>query len=913
MDYRATLHLPKTDFPMRANLPEREPHWLAYWKDLDLYGRRRALRRDRPTFVLHDGPPYANGDIHTGTALNKIVKDMINRYWGLKGYDIPYVPGWDTHGLPIELRALKQLGVSQHQIDPLTLRRECGKVASHFIPLMTAEFQRLGVLADWDHPYVTMDPAYEARELRMFADMVGKGLIYRGMMPVYWCPHCETALADAEIEYHSQVADALWVGFELAPRPGLPHPVRAVIWTTTPWTIPANVAIAIHPDLSYLVIATEAGNLLLTESRVEPTLQALGLTEEARWGPFTGKSLEGWQARHPYLERPSPLILGKFVTDESGTGLVHAAPGHGMDDYLAAAAYGLPMPQPLNAQGVFEQGTPVAAGLFYREANSVIVQALSQRGALLGSERLSHQNTFCWRCKNPVIYRATEQWFLSIQKIRPALLDAAETVTWDPAWGRERMRGMVGDRRDWCLSRQRAYGVPIPAFYCEDCQQALLTPELIDRVAERIEVLGSDVWWEEPAEAFLPAEYHCPRCGGARFRQERDVFDVWMDSGASQTVLEKRGELKWPADLILEGGDQYRGWFMALLTEAVAVRGKAPYRRVLSHGWVLDKAGQEMHKSLGNTVDPLELVSRYGADILRLWVAAGDFRSDVRISENLMRQMAETYRKIRNTIRFLLGNLADYEPEGDGAAVVVADPLNRWAVWTVDQWLQAADQAYHNYQFHTVVHGVTRLVTLDLSNVYLDVIKDRLYTLTADDPLRRETQRVLYHILRVLTISLAPILAFTSEEIYQEMRQPTGRLDSVHLETWPRAIDLAYKDAEALRMTRLLRQRETILKALETLREAKTIGNSLEAEVVLSLPATEWMLGEDGDEGLLTEMTMTAGVTLKEGDVLSAEAQRTTYRRCERCWRYTADVGQLAPKELCGRCVEVLTVEEPSR
>ncbi len=913
MDYRATLHLPKTEFPMRANLPEREPQWLAQWKALDLYGQLRSLRRGQEKFVLHDGPPYANGDIHTGTALNKIVKDLINRYWGFQGYDVPYIPGWDTHGLPIELRALKQLGVSQHQIDPLTLRRECAKVARHFIPLMTTEFQRLGVLADWDHPYVTMDPAYEAGELRMFAEMVAKGLIYRGLMPVYWCPHCETALADAEIEYHPQIADALWVAFELAPRDGMPDAVRAVIWTTTPWTLPANVAIALHPDLAYLVVGTEAGNLLVAETRAEATLQTLGLTARERWGPFSGRSLEGWQARHPYLDRPSPLILGQFVTDESGTGLVHTAPGHGMDDYLAASAYGLPMLQPLNGQGVFEEGTPVTGGLFYRDANSVIVETLRQRGALLGAERPSHQNTFCWRCKNPVIYRATEQWFMSIQKIRSALLDAAETVQWDPAWGLERMRGMVRDRRDWCLSRQRAYGVPIPAFYCEDCHQVLLTPELIRRVAERIEELGSDVWWEEPAAAFLPAGYCCPGCGGTRFRKEKDVFDVWMDSGASQTVLEKRGELKWPADLILEGGDQYRGWFMALLTEAVAVHGKAPYRGVLSHGWVLDKAGQEMHKSLGNTVDPLELVDRYGADIVRLWVAAGEFRSDVRISEDLMRQMAETYRKIRNTMRFLLGNLADYEPAEDVAAPPIADPLNRWAIWTVDQWLTGADQAYRQYQFHTVVHGVIRLVTLDLSNVYLDVVKDRLYTLAGDDPLRRETQGVLYHILRVLTISLAPILVFTSEEIYQVMRQRAGGLDSVHLETWPRRANLTYSDAEAFRMTRLLRQREAILKALETLRESKEIGNSLEAEVVLTVPSAEWTLCEEGDTDLLTEMTMTAGVTLEEGDVLIAKAQRTTYQRCERCWRHTADVGQSEPRGLCRRCVEVLAVEEPSR
>jgi len=724
MDYRATLNLPKTSFPMRANLPEREPEWLDRWQGMDLYALARKTHKGREKFILHDGPPYANGDIHTGTALNKLVKDMINRYFALQGYDTPYVPGWDTHGLPIELRALKQLGVSQHQIDPVALRAECSKVARHFIPLMTQEFERLGILADWRHPYATMDPSYEADELRVFAAMVEQDLIYRARMPVYWCPECETALAEAEVEYHAGEADAVFVGFDLKPRSGIPSGARALIWTTTPWTLPANVAVAVHPNLPYLVVDTEQGPLLLAEARMGVVLGELGLTAQGVSGPFLGKDLEGWQAQHPYLEREVPLILGDHVTDDSGTGLVHTAPGHGLEDYLAGTRYGLPIIQPLNQRAVFTAQTPEVEGLFYRDANARILELLTAQGSLLKVDRISHQNTFCWRCKGPVIYRATEQWFMSIEKVRTKMIEAGAAVSWDPAWGGERIRGMIQDRRDWCLSRQRAYGVPIPAFYCQRCGQVLLSAELVRGVADRVAERGSDVWWMESSSYFLPEDTQCPACGHEGFDQEKDVFDVWMDAGASQQVLTQRAELRWPADLILEGNDQYRGWFMALLTEGIAVHGQAPYRQVLTHGWVLDQAGQEMHKSLGNAIDPIALVDRYGADVFRLWVASSEYRTDVRISDDLMKQMAETYRKLRNTLRFLLGNLGDFEPAAEAGPVQIVDPLNRWVLAQVDQWLDSANRSYRAYQFHSVVHGLTRLVSLDLSNLYLDLFNN---------------------------------------------------------------------------------------------------------------------------------------------------------------------------------------------
>lgn len=908
MDYRSTLNLPKTDFPMRANLPAREPERLAQWDREGLYQRQRDLRRNAPKFVLHDGPPYANGDIHTGTALNKIVKDMINRFWVLQGYDVAFVPGWDTHGLPIEMRALKALGVDQHQIDPLALRQECARVATHYIGVMTGQFRRLGVLGDWDHPYITMKPSYEGAELRVFADMVERGLVYRDLKPVYWCPHCETALAEGEIEYKAHQSDSIYVAFPVQDGNSGPLPpgTRAVIWTTTPWTIPANVAIALHADLLYQAVKTEAGPLLLGANLVAAATAAMGLTAESVLGQWSGRELEGVVALHPYLGHPVPFVLGEHVTQESGTGLVHTAPGHGVEDFDLGKHYHLPVVQPLDDQGRYREGTPLVAGLFYQDANPVVMAELKRHGALLAASRFTHQYAFCWRCKNPVIYRATSQWFMSVDKIREELKDATYPVRWDPAWGGERIRGMVADRADWCLSRQRVWGVPIPAFYCQDCGESLLDAELVRRVADVIGQEGSDAWWTRPAEEFLPPDYRCPHCRGGRFRQERDIFDVWMDSGSSQAaVLADHPDLSWPADLVLEGNDQYRGWFMSLLTTGVATRGRAPYHMVLTHGMVLDKAGQEMHKSLGNTVDPIELVNRYGADILRLWVATSDFRTDVRISEDLMQQLSETYRKIRNTFRFFLGNLGDYDPKREGAHNVT-DPLNRWAVHTVNQWLGQAKEAYRHYAFHTVVHGLVRLMTIDLSSFYLDVIKDRLYTLDKKDPLRQETQAVLDYLLQALVRAVAPVLVFTAEEIYQYAPKAPEDPPSVHLTSWLEPWEVSFGPDEVLLFEQLFRYREVVLKALEDMRAAKHIGNALQAEVDLVIPPGDPPLSPEAVT-LLTEMTLAAAIHPQSGAELAARARRTDWARCERCWRHTPDVGrQNTYRDLCARCAEVL-------
>ncbi|PSR33255.1 MAG: isoleucine--tRNA ligase [Sulfobacillus benefaciens] len=909
MDYRNTLNLPKTGFPMKANLPEREPNWLVAWEEEGLYQRQRNLRHGRPKFILHDGPPYANGDIHTGTALNKVLKDMINRLWNLEGYDVVYVPGWDTHGLPIEMRALKKLGLSQHQIDPVALRQECSGVARHYIGVMTEEFQRLGVMGDWSNPYVTMNPAYEGAELNVFADMVERNLIYRDLKSVYWCPHCETALAEGEIEYQEHESDSIYVQFiiEHPEDYAMPEGTGAVIWTTTPWTIPANVAIAVNPQLPYVVVTTEKGSFLLAEHLVDRVLATLGLSNLGQKGPWLGSALEGIKTRHPYLGHEVPIILGDHVTEESGTGLVHTAPGHGVEDFEVGRQYHLPVVQPLDDQGRYYAGTPLVEGLFYQDANPVVNAELARHGALLHAEKFRHQYAFCWRCKNPVIFRATSQWFMSIDKLREQLVEATYPVHWEPEWGGDRMRRMVLDRQDWCLSRQRVWGLPIPAFYCQDCGQVILDAPLIRHVATIIGKEGSDSWWSHPADHFLPQDFVCPNCHGTHLRQEMDIFDVWMDSGSSQAaVLADHPGLEWPADVVLEGNDQYRGWFNSLLTTGVSTRGRAPYKMVLTHGMVLDKSGQEMHKSLGNTIDPMDIIHRYGADILRLWVATSDYRSDVRISDEILTQLSETYRKIRNTFRFLLGNLSDYRQE---RPVSVTDPMNRWAIATVNQWIAQARDSYRQYIFHPVVHDLVRLMTIDLSSFYLDVIKDRLYTLAPQDPLRRETQSVLNYILQGLVRGISPVLVFTADEVYRESLQWESGPPSVHLTEWDTLWDIGWTMPEASMMDRLLSYRGVILKALESLRADKVIGNSLQAMVELTLPPEEGLT--DSERSLLLEMVLAADIQVvsgRSGEIL-ARANATDWNRCDRCWRYTPEVGANPDHpDLCSRCIEVLHI-----
>jgi isoleucyl-tRNA synthetase len=898
------MNLPRTAFPMRAALPEQEPRRLSAWLAADLYGELRAARRGRPRWVLHDGPPYANGDIHMGTTLNKVLKDIINRVHVLDGDDVVFVPGYDTHGLPIEMRALRELHVTQHELNPVELRRVCRDTAMHYIGVMNEQFQRLGVLGDFRHAYATLEPGFEAAELRMFRRLVERGLIYKDKKSVHWCPSCETALAEAELEYREKESPSIWVAFPIPEehRGVLPSGTRAVIWTTTPWTIPANVAIAYHPDLRYVVLDTAVGPLLVAEALAEQFAEETGLAVHGRSGPYGDADLRVVVARHPYVDRPAPLVAGEHVTAEQGTGLVHTAPGHGMEDFDIGRRYGLPVIQPLDDQGRFDPDTPEVGGLLYEEANPVVIAILRRVGALLQVRPIRHQYAHCWRCKNPVIFRATAQWFLRIEPIRASLLAAIDTVRWVPEWGQERMRQMVRDRQDWCLSRQRHWGLPIPALVCRGCGQAVMDPVFVGHLATLVEQEGAGIWWEWPLERLMPPEgVHCPACGGQLFEREYNVFDVWLDSGATQeAVLKGRPDLTWPADMVLEGSDQFRGWFNSLLTTAVGVEGQSPYRTVVTHGWVLDGQGRPMHKSLGNVVDPFDLVHRYGADVVRLWVASGDFRGDVRVSDLHMQQIAETYRKIRNTFRYLLGNLDGFDPAA-GVRPAAMDPLDRWALHRLHAVLEEVRQAYAAYEFHQVVTRLTQFVTVDLSNFYLDVVKDRLYTLAPRDPKREATRTVLYAIADALVRAISPILPFTAEEVYEYLPHDGGPR-WVQLATWGSLPDGAADPGPGQLVDTLLPLREAVQGALEVARQRKVIGNSLQAALHITAPtALADILATHRD--LVLELLMVAEYEVEVGEAMRVTARRSAFPKCPRCWRH---VPALADGGICARCADVL-------
>lgn len=928
IDYGKTLNLPKTDFPMRANLPVREVEIQQKWNEMDLYNLVQQTRAGSPKYILHDGPPYANGDIHIGHVLNKVLKDIVVKFKTMQGFDAPYVPGWDTHGLPIEHAAIKQLGLKRHEVTPVELRKKCAEWALQWVDRQRDDFKRLGVRGDWDHPYITLVPDYEAKQLEVFAEMVKKGLIYKGLKPVHWCPTCETALAEAEIEYADKKSHSIYVKFALLEDPNsvfpkLDKPVSFVIWTTTPWTLPANVAVALNAGFEYALVDVGAEVLVMAKELVEDVCHAVGITDLEIGATFTGEQLERMVCQHPFIEeRQSLVILGEHVTLDAGTGCVHTAPGHGHEDFAVGMQYNLPVINPINNSGVFTKDAGKFAGMKYEHANKAIMEELVERGVLLASGMLTHQFPHCWRCKNPVMFRTTEQWFASVDSVRDQALEQIRQVTWYPKWGEERITNMVRDRGDWCISRQRAWGVPIPVFYCKECNKELINAETIEVVKQLFAREGSNAWYEKSAEEILPAGMRCEACGHGEFIKETDIMDVWFDSGSSHVaVLETTEGLEWPSDLYLEGSDQHRGWFQSSLWTGVAARGRAPYKAVVTHGFVLDGEGRKMSKSLGNVVVPADVIKEFGADILRLWVASTDFKSDVRISKDILKQMAEVYRKIRNTARYMISNLYDFDPERDQVPYAELNELDRWALLKLARLVQRVTEGYEEFDLHVLYHAVHNFCAVDMSAFYLDVIKDRVYASLPESKERRAAQTVMWEVLNTLVRLIAPVLTHTAEEIWSYM--PTGnRPATVQLTDWPK-VKAEYLDSKLeAHWDKILAVRYEVAKALEQARREKVIGSSLDAHVEL-FPSAEWSDFVGSLKSEWPTLFIVSKVTIHATDAVKADVSfmseelpgfavkvsQAPGQKCERCWNYSQEVGHdTEHATVCPRCAGVLKV-----
>jgi isoleucyl-tRNA synthetase len=938
MDYKATLNLPKTDFPMKANLPQREPELLASWKQERLYEQIQEMGKGRPLYVLHDGPPYANGRIHIGHALNKILKDIIIKSKTMAGYQVPYVPGWDCHGLPIEHQVLKDLGDKKKTLDAPAIRRLCREYAEKFYSIQREEFQRLGVLGDWQHPYLTMNPGYEATIIREFGKFVERGGVYKGLKPVLWCTVDQTALAEAEVEYDDHTSPSIYVKFPLVTSPtvlsqtfpGISFPagiklVSIVIWTTTPWTLPANQAVCLHSEIDYAFIQVGDEVLIVAEKLLESVTKACKLEGARVFGVKKGREgFEGIETQRPLTTGLSPILLGDFVTLDQGTGCVHIAPGHGMEDYLLVLEYNataspgerLEILAPVDNSGRFTDVVKEFAGQHVLKANPKIVEFLEANGRLLGHGSMNHSYPHCWRCKNPVIFRATEQWFVSMDtnELRKEALAEIEQVRWIPAYGRDRINGMIENRPDWCLSRQRVWGVPIPGFTCTRCRSVLADPTVIDHIATLTESKGADVWFELSAADLLPKGTICSTCGGADFEKERDILDVWFESGVSYAAVLKARKW-WPADLYLEGSDQHRGWFHSALLAGVVTDHRAPYKAVLTHGFVLDGQGKKMSKSAGNVVAPQDVIKQSGAEILRLWVSAQDYRDDVRISPEILTHLIEAYRKIRNTCRFLLSNLYDFDPAKDCIPYEQLPELDRWALHRLSELIPRVRKSYDEFEFHTIFHALNNFCSVDLSAVYLDILKDRLYTFRANSSLRRGSQTVLFEIVVAMTKLMAPVLSFTAEEIWRTLAaQLGGRLgvSSVHLSAFPE-VQPQWQNADlAQRWEQLLEVRVVVQAALEDQRRDKVIGSSLEADVQIKANPERYKLLDQYVKDLPT-IFIVSRVDLKKVNHLPhkpdfvAIVSKANSKKCERCWNYREAVGEDATHPtLCDRCVEAV-------
>ncbi|MEX2415814.1 MAG: isoleucine--tRNA ligase [Paenibacillaceae bacterium] len=916
MDYGKSLNLPQTEFPMRGNLPQAEPTMQQWWDEIAIYTKVREHRNGKPKFILHDGPPFANGDIHIGHALNKLLKDFIVRYQTMKGFDAPYVPGWDTHGLPIEQAISNSGKVDRKKMSVLDFRNACKDYALNWVDKQRLGFKRLGIRADWDNPYMTLQPQYEAQQIRVFGSMFKKGSIYKGLKPVYWSPSSESALAEAEIEYKEKTSASIYVAFDVKDGKGiLPNDAQIVIWTTTPWTLPANLGISVHPDYEYVLVEVDGKKYVLAEGMLEQAAKQIGWNEYNIVGTWKGASLEFVVCQHPFYERDSLVMVGDHVTLEAGTGCVHTAPGHGEEDFAIGQKYQIGVLCPIDDQGKFTNEAPGFEGIFYDKANAMITEMLKESGKLLHLSFIQHQYMHDWRTKKPVIYRATEQWFASVDKFRQQILDQIKQVKWTPAWGETRLHNMIADRGDWCISRQRAWGVPIPTFYCRDCSTPLVTEETIGHIADIFEHEGSNAWFAREAEQLMPTGTVCTSCGGNDFRKETDIMDVWFDSGSSHmAVVEARPELSFPADLYLEGSDQYRGWYNSSLITSVTVRGESPYRGILSHGFTLDGEGRKMSKSIGNTVDPLKVCGSLGADILRLWVASVDYQEDVRISDNILTQTTEVYRKIRNTLRFLLGNLNDFNHEQDVVAYTDMNELDKFAMNRLHRMIERVTNAYDKYEFHLVYQAVHHFCAVEMSAFYLDIVKDRLYASRSDDPARKACQTVLYEALTAITKLVAPILPHTADEVWKYIPGIEGI--SVQLADLPKVYTAVFNDEKEQLWSQFIELREDVFKALEQARQDKLIGNSLSACVHVYPNEAAYKLLQSFES--LDTLFIVSQVKIYTPDIATPEtavkfkqcAVNITVadgEKCDRCWIVTTDIGYHSEHPtVCKRCAEVL-------
>ena len=917
-DYNATLNLPKTDFPMRAGLPKSEPVTLKNWEDEKLYDKLMEHNEGKPLFVLHDGPPYANGDIHLGHALNKILKDFIVRYKNMAGFKAPYVPGWDTHGLPTELKARQKAGIgSSADISVVELRKLCEEFVTGYINDQREQFKRLGAIGEWDNPYITLKHEFEAEQIKVFAEMADKGYIYRGLKPVYWCPECKTALAEAEIEYAEDPCHSIYVKFRVSDDLGKfsamgidPAKVSFVIWTTTTWTLPANVAICVGPRFEYSVIKSGDEYYVMATELYRSAMEEAGITDFEVVAAIKGSELEYMKTQHPFLDRESILIVGEHVTLESGTGCVHTAPGHGVDDYNVCRNYPeIPVICPVNGDGVLTDEAGQFAGLTTDHANKKIAIYLDEKGSLFALKKIIHQYPHCWRCKSPILFRATDQWFCSVDDFKDDAVKAINEVEWIPAWGKDRITSMVRERKDWCISRQRKWGVPIPIFYCRDCGEPLIDKAAMLAVADVFAEEGSNAWFAREAAEMLPEGTKCAKCGCTAFDKEKDIMDVWFDSGSSHTaVVKRRGYLKFPADLYLEGNDQYRGWFQSSLLTSVATMGTAPYKTVLTHGMILDMEKRKMSKSLGNGISPQEVIKQYGADVLRLWVASCDYQSDVNISFDILKQRSEAYRKIRNTARYILGNLFDFNPDTDMADFDVLLPIDKWALAKLNSLIDKVREAYDRYEFHIVYHSIHNFCVVDMSNFYLDVLKDRLYTEKADSSERRAAQTAMYLILNAMTRMIAPILAYTSDEIWKFM--PHSAADEASHVIFNEMPDKVAVDVDNDFMefwNRIHELRDDVKKTLEPMIKEKTVKSSLEAKVTLSAGGETLEFLRKAEPELADAFIVSEVEIADNGSELVITAEKAEGEKCERCWAIRKSVGADAEHPtLCAHCCETL-------